>query len=570
MLLVWAVAAASLLIGNPHAFDAMSMDDFMRLAEVRDFLGGQNWFDLTQYRLHPPAGVIMHWSRLVDLPIAALVSLFSLFTTMANAETLTAAAWPLLLLLPALALTSALARRLGGDGAMLPALLLAAVCAPTLVHFRPGALDHHDLQLVLLLAAIHGLTDDDAARTGPAWGGVAAALSLAVSLEMAPAIAALLAAAGLRWVIGGRKAAPLAACFGLSFSVASAACFAITVPYARWSAALCDQLALPAAVAAVMAGSLLALLCALPIHRAYSRLIAGAMTGALVVAVMARFFPACLGDPYAQLDARLASIWLGHVAEAQNFREFAQNLPAEFPMIYAPPCAALLLAACTLIGARPDERRRWIAPILTLGILLGVTLWQVRGAAGANLAAIPLIAAAVTRLFGAKPLLANPRALIVLLALSTPVLLLAGKAATQWRNAPGQFYAAGPLACTGIASVAPLARLAPGLVVSHVDLGSTILAGTRHGVLAAPYHRNIEGNRIALDILLGDDATASRLLQAEHVSYVAICPGAPERFNLRRIAPEGLAERLARGEVPPYLAPVPTGPETPLRVFRVR
>ena len=43
-------------------------DDIMRLLEVRDWVGGQSWFDVTQYRLNPPAGAPMHWSRLVDVP----------------------------------------------------------------------------------------------------------------------------------------------------------------------------------------------------------------------------------------------------------------------------------------------------------------------------------------------------------------------------------------------------------------------------------------------------------------------------------------------------------------------
>ena len=48
----------------------LSTDDAMRLVEVRDLLAGQGWFDLTQYRLSPPGGVAMHWSRLVDVPLA--------------------------------------------------------------------------------------------------------------------------------------------------------------------------------------------------------------------------------------------------------------------------------------------------------------------------------------------------------------------------------------------------------------------------------------------------------------------------------------------------------------------
>jgi hypothetical protein len=49
-------------------------DDALRLVELRDWLGGQGWFDVTQYRIDPAhGGVAMHWSRLVDVPLAAVV-----------------------------------------------------------------------------------------------------------------------------------------------------------------------------------------------------------------------------------------------------------------------------------------------------------------------------------------------------------------------------------------------------------------------------------------------------------------------------------------------------------------
>src|SRR5690349_7387974 len=65
-----ALAVPSLRSG---VFDAMSTDDAMRLVEVRDLLAGQSWFDLVQHRLDPPAGSPMHWSRLIDAPLAAMI-----------------------------------------------------------------------------------------------------------------------------------------------------------------------------------------------------------------------------------------------------------------------------------------------------------------------------------------------------------------------------------------------------------------------------------------------------------------------------------------------------------------
>src|SRR5437763_9686188 len=70
LLIAWGAAVLSYLVARQVDF---STDDAMRLVQIRDLLAGQNWFDLTQYRLNPPAGVPTHWSRLIDLPIALLI-----------------------------------------------------------------------------------------------------------------------------------------------------------------------------------------------------------------------------------------------------------------------------------------------------------------------------------------------------------------------------------------------------------------------------------------------------------------------------------------------------------------
>ena len=75
------LAAVLLVMKLPGATDYVGPDndDGMRLVEVRDFLAGQGWFDLMQYRLGLDGGTLMHWSRLIDLPIASLIWFFGLF-----------------------------------------------------------------------------------------------------------------------------------------------------------------------------------------------------------------------------------------------------------------------------------------------------------------------------------------------------------------------------------------------------------------------------------------------------------------------------------------------------------
>ena len=84
----WAGAIAWMLWnrwGAIHWFVLPDTDDNMRFAQVRAWLAGQGWYDLRQHRMDPPAGVSIHWSRIVDLPIAGLFLLLKPFLGYAQA-----------------------------------------------------------------------------------------------------------------------------------------------------------------------------------------------------------------------------------------------------------------------------------------------------------------------------------------------------------------------------------------------------------------------------------------------------------------------------------------------------
>ncbi|VAW13567.1 hypothetical protein MNBD_ALPHA11-599, partial [hydrothermal vent metagenome] len=83
ILAFWALISAIFVIRTFSTASIMPLigdsDDAMRLVVVQDFLAGQGWFDKIQYRLNTPYGAPIHWSRLVDLPIAGLILIFQPF-----------------------------------------------------------------------------------------------------------------------------------------------------------------------------------------------------------------------------------------------------------------------------------------------------------------------------------------------------------------------------------------------------------------------------------------------------------------------------------------------------------
>src|SRR3954463_14583442 len=156
-------------------------DDNMRIMQVRALLHGQGWFDLRQYRLNPPFGANIHWSRLVGLPIAGLILALRPFLGGAGAERWAVAIAPLLpylLLLWSLALT---ARRLIDPLAYPLAILAVFFAGSTNGMFMPERIDHHGWQLALLASSMAAIADPKRFRGGMALG-ITSALSLAIGL----------------------------------------------------------------------------------------------------------------------------------------------------------------------------------------------------------------------------------------------------------------------------------------------------------------------------------------------------------------------------------------------------
>src|SRR5437660_777490 len=180
-------------------FNLGDTDDNMRMMQVRGLLHGQGWFDLRNYRMNPPYGANIHWSRLVDLPIAGLILLLRPLIGGAPAERWAVAVAPMLpylLLLYSVALTS---RRLIDPRAYPLALLAMIMAGTTNGMFLPERIDHHGWQLALLALSVAGIADPNRRRGGLVLG-ISTALSLAIGLEMIIYLAIAGAAMVLFWV----------------------------------------------------------------------------------------------------------------------------------------------------------------------------------------------------------------------------------------------------------------------------------------------------------------------------------------------------------------------------------
>jgi hypothetical protein len=574
LVVLWLAATFALALPamSGGIFDAMSTDDAMRLVQVRDLIGGQGWFDLVQHRLDPP-GASMHWSRVIDVPLAALILLLKPFVGMHGAEALTLFIWPVALFAAVLVLVAAIAGVLSNKAtsSQMAAVLLAVLSAPALVHFRPGAIDHHNAQIGLLLALILLASQIERSTVNAAMAGAVASLSLAIGIEMLPAILPIGVAVFGLFIWRGASVSRQIGAFGAALAASSLVLAAALVPLPSLALPVCDAFGGP--ILLLVAGGGISLVIMVEIDRYQSSMRLRLVTGtALAIALLVAFlslFAGCIASPYGQLDPLVTLLWVDRVAESISLATMLHLAPQKILGFYGFPLMTMGFAFAALIQSNPLERFRWIVSIVALAALTGLSVWEIRGAAAASMVAAPIFAASLAVLWPAR---ASGRSLMVLALAASPasfaVLGLSAKPLIE-------FIFTAKMAdlqaskCQTVSDAASMIKLPRGRVMAPIYLGPAILLETDHAVFAAPYHRNNDGNTAMLKLMLAPVPTARQMLADRGVDYVVVCSAAPDQ-DLVKLAPEGLAARLGRGETPDFLVPLDLGPTHNISVWRVR
>lgn len=550
-------------------------DSLLRLVQVRDLLGGQYWYDLHQYRMGLDGGFVMHWSRVVDAPIAAIILVAASLTgSVPMGETIALVAWPLFLMACALVLMLRIARTIGGDWAVLPTVTIGGAALFFVGVFAPGAIDHHNVQLVLTLAVVLGLVTGATFASG-LLAGLSCALMLAVGVETLPyvAVAGLTAAAAL--LACGHKGAAPARGFGIGFATAGAAAFFGTIPFDGWLTVQCDAYSAPQFTIAVLAGAGLATISAAGQLRSTfaRRLLSLAALGIAVGTVAILFFPQCLAEPLADLDPELQRFWLSAVTEAQPVWSVVTRNPAMAASYYVTPLLGLIVLGLRIWKEGPKPA------VLVVGAFLAtafaVSLWQVRGSMFAiPLATIPLASWVGDWRRRVAASSANGSTLKMTLAWLVSLNVAWSAAANATARALG-----GPVSpaarvsvgtCDRAVDFAALAAMPATTVLAISNLGAPILASTHHRVLAGPYHRNVAGNLATLKAFMGPPDEAAGIVRANNIGIVVLCRANDETAALANWAPSGFMAALVGANQPNWLEKLPTAENGALEIYRVR
>ena len=573
VLLVWLMVLAAMLYGHRELIAELRMadpDDALRLAQVRDLMGGQGWYDLTQYRINPAeGGGQIHWSRFIDVQIAGMILLFQQFLAPAEAERWALAVYPPLLILPVLIIFQRLLAYLGDRKFVIVGLFVAATTYSYLHYFTPLRIDHHGWQLVMSLAMLW-------LALGPAsFGrGLAAALVISMHVELSlEGLPYLVIFGGLfayDWLRNPRSAARLR---GFALGLVAIPLLWITA----WrgvdavTGIYCDAFSRPYLLGAAVTGAVLAaaMTQTVLVRTLFGRLAALGIAGVSGGIVFVVSGPACLAGPFGNLSPLVREFWYEGISEGHPIWEQPPLTLVSFTLPSLIGLAGILWSARRMVGTPQADNWHRLTLVAVGSIILSVLV--LRATAVTHAYVVPGYVLAVLgilywgRSFSSAALrVPATAAAIVALPLSVSAASV-GVMSQFVPESAGEM----PTDCLTPAAVERLAELPTGTFFAALDFSPAILAGTAHSVVASGHHRNHRAIERVLKAFMAPEAEAERLVRGADADYVALCSNLPEYHNFIKYGPNGLAAVLDRGEPPKWLALDPVRSIGSLLVYRV-
>lgn len=570
---IWVLLSIYLVIGSwpiIRSGSGWDPDDELRLVQLRDFLNGQSWFDNRQYRLNPPDGAPMHWSRLIELPLAAITLLLTPMFGQTVAEIVASAAVPLLLFGTIIMLLAGTAWRVGGERAAIAAAIITAMSVPLSVQLRPMRIDHHGWQIAMAVLALASLFHGHARKAGLVLGA-ALAIWLHISLEGAPMSAAFFLFLGWQWLTKPDESARLFWTIS-AFALSSLVLFFGTQAQGLGAATYCDTVSPPQLLAILAAAAIMIPGLFIAPQSKLARVMIMATAGGAAAALFALRAPECVNGPFGTLDPLVRDYWYVYVKEGMPI--WHHDLPT-IAFVMAAPIAGLV--SCVVLTRKMDKTDRsklWVIGFFSLYALV-LSLFVSRTASVAAAYAVVPVAALMAHIFGLYRQSGVPKlrifyvAVMVFLMAPGSYVYVVLNVFPQPKSADDVRSDARLHSCQSAQSVATLSDLPRGQFLVPFDIAPMVLVQTAHSVLASGHHRNEKAMHDHIEIFRSRPDMAKQLMAARGINYLAVCPDEGELDRYARKHPAGLWGQIAKGHVPDWLEPLPAKGKG-IRVWRVR
>ncbi|WP_116871715.1 hypothetical protein [Vibrio splendidus] len=567
---IWLVCATVIFIYKCESVSALNLndnDDYMRFVQFQDWMATGHWYLEPMNNFNAADGIVIHWSRFPDL-ILSLVAFPLLFIVDDNlAYTISISLVPLLYLLLFSLSCFYLADHLFGAKYRFISMMFA-ISSPSIIHFLPGSIDHHNIQLVFAVLFL-ALTPLNHEQLRHAWRVYAQSILLSLSLWT-----------GLDNVL----------LFMFFFAIYTVYCGLVRHEWFGY-------------ISKLYASSALFGICAVLLNRPYDEffvfkydeisfvLIILFFCGWLFVNVYHRFmnednsllqkvflfvFLAVLFlIPVAVLYPSLSSAllidyppilkvyWLDQVTEAKSVVRYVASHG-----FFSIENYALLVIPATLYPL--FKRKNHHCTILYLIFMFNLALaifWQIRVMRLCFVLAAPLQAYVILQLADyIRSSIIKATVITSGAPLAVAFVILALSPTEEITTTLDQKEQS-----LKIHKVLKDNDINSHTILSGIETGAPVLAKTDNRIIAAPYHRNIVGNQFLIEVMLEEDLSLAERKIIEKSIDIIVIGNDPHLLILKDSASEeAFINKLYSSDTPTWLDVVYDNIENGYRVFRVR
>jgi hypothetical protein len=585
LFLIWIVISCVLLAVKWHQIAQWGMgdpDDQMRVVEVRDWLAGQSWWDITQYRMNPPNGGPMHWSRLVDVPIAGLIVLFNLFVERSIAERAAFVILPLLTLGIIMIVLADITKKLFDTKTALLVTASLLMITPVIIQLVPMRIDHHGWQLVAFLAASWALQKQERPVLTSFILGSSLALWTEISIEGLPFAALFMGVFALRWIMS--KATNQPAQLNISLAVMAttmAVLFAATEGLGS-PKNFCDALS-PVHIIVLLVIALIVNCASVVAYKAgyilniFTKICVLMVSGGAGIACLLIIAPQCGGDAFGNLDPLVRTFWFDRTSEGLPL----WKLPAS---IYLPDLLYWAIGFTGLIYWYSENNRAELQGKIELTLLFCGTILIGMSVERTTVYSLLLAQIFISHMVIGLLIKATKHpalwtrmmmrvvALIVIFPGILGQYIIQGmnyahpvRASIQDKNKTGFNELA--FKCQSSHSILPLNALPPSRIMAGLDVSPLILMHTKHSVVATGHHRNQLAMKDVIKAFTLPPDLARQIFRDRKIEYLVTCRGSYELMLYDEKAPNGLWAKLKNGETPKWL--IPQAMPGPYQLWRV-
>lgn len=573
--LLWiAIYISGLALGEKG--ELADSDCYMRLLRVEDLHNGGRWYDPVDLRSNAPYGQTAHWTRPLDVLLLLGAAPIALVTDFKSALF-----WwgviisPLVLFVTTMVLPWSTRPLLGRKGSFSVSFIFLCQIA-LLICFQPGRPDHQSLLIFLVIISI-GFVLRIIFRPFSIrlcyMAGAVSALSMWINVESMVPVGVTIGMLGLLWMWENGDFLKKSLHYILALFVVTGLNLVLERAWHNLLAEEYDRLSVVHFSVFGFISILWITLFMLNRHtqlfrRRTNRFLSIPVGLVILVLTIFIFFPKFFKGPFADIDPRIARLWLGNVAEMQPLLSSSRFLLVSVQLLGSVIISFGFFIYLLFRNTRSEKLKGWIYIFLMVAVFTCLTLVMYRWAYYAQaVVAIPMAELMCRTLARCRDyknkLLMVTRNVLVKMTFILGLMFLGAAVDITFGSDTGTHQKISLIPVCNYLNETDKWQKREFRILTHIDFGEEILYRTPHEVIGTPTatgtsHRNGQGILDTFDIMTAENnEDALEIIRKRGIDLILICPAHPE--SQRYKSPEQISNfytRLLQNEIPHWLRKV--------------